>query len=148
MTTVPPRSRREDAAGAVVIDGGGQILLLRREWYESRRRHQQVTLPLVHLKPGEDDADAALRGVRERSGLDDLQLLADLGASVVHHLDNEVPYTCREHYFLVRSWTMVKTAKAPAPWTSEACSDLDSAASKLEQEEQQAAVLRARAWVT
>ena len=54
------------------IEGRSHVLLIRdpyRKW----------GLPKGHLESGESSAEAALREVREETGLDDLRLGADLG---------------------------------------------------------------------
>lgn len=67
--------RREQSAGGVVhreIDGALHVLLIRdpyRNW----------GLPKGHVEAGEAPADAALREVREETGLRELELGVDLG---------------------------------------------------------------------
>lgn len=68
------RPRVENSAGGVVvrpIDGELHVLLIRDPY-------GNWGLPKGHLEEGEDAADAALREVREETGLDDLLLGPEL----------------------------------------------------------------------
>lgn len=68
-------TRTERSAGGVVVrlsESGPRVLLIRdpyRKW----------GLPKGHLEPGESSEEAALREVREETGLDGLRLGPDLG---------------------------------------------------------------------
>ena len=68
-------AREERSAGGIVYrvaDGAPRVLLIRdsyRNW----------GFPKGHVKEGEDEADAALREVREETGLDALAVRADVG---------------------------------------------------------------------
>jgi len=68
MGTVPdPRAHPllEYSAGGLVVDADGRVLLIRAR----NLRNQPVwTLPKGTLNPGETNADAALREVREETG--------------------------------------------------------------------------------
>ncbi len=55
--------RRIEAAGGVVVAGDGQVLLVHRP------RYDDWTLPKGKLDPGESFEEAALREVREETGL-------------------------------------------------------------------------------
>ena len=81
----------ERSAGGVVariLDGNPHLLLIRdpyRRW----------GLPKGHLEEGEGTAEAALREVREETGLDDLRLGPDLG---------EIDWTFRRKGHLVHKF--------------------------------------------
>jgi len=68
-------AREERSAGGIVYrvqDGAPRVLLIRdsyRNW----------GFPKGHVQAGEDEADAALREVREETGLDDLTMRGDAG---------------------------------------------------------------------
>jgi len=89
----------ERSAGGVVTRVLGRephVLLIRdpyRKW----------GLPKGHLEAGENDEEAALREVREETGLDDLSLGSDLGEIdwVFRRSGHSVHKFCR--FFLIRS---------------------------------------------
>jgi 8-oxo-dGTP pyrophosphatase MutT (NUDIX family) len=100
----------ERSAGGVVVrpfDGRVKVLLIRdpyRKW----------GLPKGHLEDGEGTAEAALREVREETGLEDLILSADLG---------EIDWTFRKAGRLVHKFCqfyLMESARGEArPDTSE-----------------------------
>ena len=67
----PPRDHEKPApvecAGAVVRDGGGRLLLVRRGRPPAAGRW---SVPGGRIEPGETAAEAAVREVREETGLD------------------------------------------------------------------------------
>jgi 8-oxo-dGTP diphosphatase len=75
---------RVNCAGAVVRDGEGRVLLVLRANEPSRGLW---SIPGGRIEPGESAPDAAVREVREETGLDveagELLLTADLGPYVV-----------------------------------------------------------------
>lgn len=75
MTAEHGAARVEHSAGGVVlrrIDGEIHVLVIRDPY-------QNWGLPKGHLEDGEDSRDAALREVREETGLDELMLGPELG---------------------------------------------------------------------
>lgn len=68
----PPRVRRETSAGGVVFrrDGARTLVLLIRD------RHNNWGFPKGHIEKGEEPAQAALREVREETGLSRLDVVA------------------------------------------------------------------------
>ncbi|MEK7079665.1 MAG: NUDIX domain-containing protein [Patescibacteria group bacterium] len=66
-------SVRTRSAGGIVIGDGGTVALV-----QSRNSHMWM-FPKGHIDPGESDEDAARREIMEEAGLDNLELLDDLG---------------------------------------------------------------------
>ena len=94
------RAIRYRAAGGVVIDNDDRVLVLLRP------SRDEIRLPKGHVKRGESASEAALREVREESGYDDLDILADLGHQTVEftYLGNHVIRD--ERYYLMRLRSM------------------------------------------
>lgn len=65
--------KKSRSAGGIVVNGDGAVAMVRREGAA------HWLFPKGHLDPGEDDEAAARREIMEESGLEDLELLADLG---------------------------------------------------------------------
>lgn len=61
------------SAGGVVINARGEVLVV-------NQRGNSWSLPKGHLDPGEDLLTAARREIHEESGVDELNLIADLGS--------------------------------------------------------------------
>lgn len=79
MSASPPaQARRETSAGGVVVrrDGEHTLYLLIRDSYGN------WGLPKGHVEAGEDPGDAALREVREETGLADVRL-----SGAIHTID-------------------------------------------------------------
>jgi ADP-ribose pyrophosphatase YjhB (NUDIX family) len=60
-------------AGGVVIDRHGSVLVV-------NQRGTTWSLPKGHVEPGEEPLQAAIREIREESGVSELQFLGPLGA--------------------------------------------------------------------
>jgi HAD superfamily hydrolase (TIGR01509 family) len=82
------------AAGGVVVNENHVLVL-------DRPSRGEVRLPKGHVELGEEPQTAALREVREESGYENLEVIADLGTQVVEfdHSDRHVVRT--EHYYLM-----------------------------------------------
>jgi 8-oxo-dGTP pyrophosphatase MutT (NUDIX family) len=90
------------AAGGVVVDGSGQrVLVLVRARRKGPGGSPEIRLPKGHVEPGEARREAALREVREESGLSNLVILADLGRQMVSFTWDGVRYLRDERYFLM-----------------------------------------------
>jgi 8-oxo-dGTP pyrophosphatase MutT (NUDIX family) len=61
------------SAGGIVLGDGGTIALV------MSRNSQSWLFPKGHVEAGEDDEAAARREIKEEAGLDDLELIDDLG---------------------------------------------------------------------
>ena len=85
------------AAGGVVISDGKMLLL-------DRPLRGEVRLPKGHVEPDEPPRDTALREVREEAGYADLEILADLGATMNHFFvpDRAREVRREEIFFLMR----------------------------------------------
>jgi HAD superfamily hydrolase (TIGR01509 family) len=82
------------AAGGVVVNENHVLVL-------DRPSRGEVRLPKGHVEPGEETQTTALREVREESGYENLEVIADLGTQVVEfdHSGRHVVRT--EHYYLM-----------------------------------------------
>lgn len=90
------------AAGGVVVDGSGQqVLVLVRAKRPGPEGRPEVRLPKGHIEAGEERSQAALREVREESGLLNLVILEDLGRQLVSFTWDGVRYLRDESYFLM-----------------------------------------------
>jgi 8-oxo-dGTP pyrophosphatase MutT (NUDIX family) len=92
--------RRYSAAGGVVVDGDRVLVLY-------RPRREEFRLPKGHIEEGESALDAAAREVAEEGGVDDLEVLADLGDQHArfeyqHPREGLLLIDRDEHYFLFR----------------------------------------------
>lgn len=99
----PGRIRRYRAAGGIVVDAQGQhVLVLVRSGRLGPNGRSEVRLPKGHIEENEQPAEAAVREVKEESGLDRLALISDLGNQTVSFVWDDVHYTRNERYFLFK----------------------------------------------
>jgi 8-oxo-dGTP pyrophosphatase MutT (NUDIX family) len=95
----PPRARRETSAGGVVFrrDGARTLVLLIRD------RHNNWGFPKGHIERGEEPAQAALREVREETGLSQLDVVApvDVIEWTFRFRGRRIHKTC--HFFALRT---------------------------------------------
>jgi 8-oxo-dGTP pyrophosphatase MutT (NUDIX family) len=90
------------SAGAVVVDPGGKhLLVLLRPARLGPSGKAEVRLPKGHVEPGETRGQAALREVREETGLRDLAIQTDLGHQLVEYEWRGRHYIRDESCFLV-----------------------------------------------
>jgi len=90
------------AAGGVVVDGSGQqVLVLVRAKRPGPDGRPEIRLPKGHIEAGEERSRAALREVREESGLSNLVILKDLGRQLVSFTWEGVRYLRDESCFLM-----------------------------------------------
>lgn len=90
-------SRSYRAAGGVVVSQDGhEVLLL------IRPGRDEIRLPKGHIEAGEAPEAAALREVREETGYDQLEIIADLGEQLVTYLLSGRTIRRAERYFLMR----------------------------------------------
>lgn len=72
------------SAGAVIVEpSGNHVLVLLRPSRLGPSGKAEVRLPKGHIQPGETRRQAALREVREETGLRDLVIQTDLGHQLV-----------------------------------------------------------------
>ncbi|MFN8441082.1 MAG: NUDIX domain-containing protein [Caldilineaceae bacterium] len=81
--------------GGIVIDEGKMLLL-------DRPKRKEIRLPKGHIETGETPDVTAVRETVEETGYTDLEIVADLGESIVEFDHNDDHYVRTEHYFLMR----------------------------------------------
>ncbi len=89
------------SAGGVVVAATGEVLVLVRTKRLGPDDRPEVRLPKGHIEPGESPGEAALREVREESGLVHLVVLADLGNQQVRFTWRGTHYLRDESYYLM-----------------------------------------------
>jgi len=95
-------TREYASAGGVVVDlAGDHVLTLLRPKRLGPDGQAEVRLPKGHIESGESREQAALREVREEAGVQDLEILADLGHQVVEFDWQGHHYVRDESYFLM-----------------------------------------------
>ena len=90
-----------ESAGGVVATAAGKVLVLKRPKRLGPDDRPEVRLPKGHIEAGENPREAALREVREESGLAQLEVLADLGHQRVEFTWGGTRYLRNESYFLM-----------------------------------------------
>ena len=101
MESKVPLCTYEAAGGVVVTAAGELVLVLVRAKHLRPNGQPEVRLPKGHIEPGESRRQAALREVREESGLAHLEILSDLGHQLVEFTWRETRYSRNEAYFLM-----------------------------------------------
>ena len=99
------------SAGGVVVAATGEVLVLVRAKRLGPDDRPEVRLPKGHIEPGETPREAALREVREESGLAHLEVLSDLGDQQVRFTWRATHYLRDESYFLMTVPLGVEHAK-------------------------------------
>lgn len=67
------------SAGGVVLNPHGQVLVV-------NQNGNSWSLPKGHIDPGEDAAEAAIREIKEESGISELEYVKDLGDYERHQI--------------------------------------------------------------
>jgi len=101
MGSEVPFCAYESAGGVVVTAAGELVLVLVRTKRLGPDSQPEVRLPKGHIEPGESRMQAALREVREESGLAHLEILSDLGRQRVEFTWRGTHYSRNEAYFLM-----------------------------------------------
>ena len=90
------------SAGGVVVAATEEVLVLVRTMrLGPDGRRPEIRLPKGHIEPGESPREAALREVREESGLTHLEVLAELGHQQVRFTWRGTSVIRDEVYFLM-----------------------------------------------
>lgn len=101
MDTELPLCIYRSAGGVVVGTTGDLVLVLLRSKRLDADGLSEIRLPKGHIEPAESRREAALREVREESGLVHLKILADLGETPVSFTWDGMHYLRYESYFLM-----------------------------------------------
>ncbi len=89
------RATVEYVTGGGVVCRGDQVLLL------ARPEKDEIRLPKGHIDPGEEPAETALRETAEETGYADLEIVADLGQTLVEFEADGRAYRRTEFYYLM-----------------------------------------------
>lgn len=104
MTITEPQIRCYASAGGIVVDARtNRVLVLLRAHRRTPDGRVEIRLPKGHIEPGEDRIAAALREVREESGLEGLDVVADLGHQIVE-FDFGDRHTIRDESAFLMIW--------------------------------------------
>jgi len=101
IDSVPATNKYTSAGGVVVAPTGEHVLVLVRGKRSGLDGSPEVRLPKGHIESGESRQQAALREVHEESGLNDLEILSDLGYQQVRFAFGGTRYVRDESYFLM-----------------------------------------------
>jgi 8-oxo-dGTP pyrophosphatase MutT (NUDIX family) len=94
--------RTYEAAGGVVVNPTGELaLVLVRADRLGPDGQPEIRLPKGHIETGERPIEAAVREVREESGLNSVEVLSDLGRQRVSFVWQGSRYLRDESYFLM-----------------------------------------------
>lgn len=101
MDADKPLHQYEAAGGVVVKPTGEVVLVLVRPKRLGPDGQPEIRLPKGHIETGESPKEAAIREVREESGLSSLEVLSDLGRQRVSFVWQGTRYLRDETYFLM-----------------------------------------------
>ncbi len=139
------RVREEVSAGGVVVRHGDPdtppVFLIIRDSYRN------WGFPKGHLEPGETAADAALREVREETGLDDLELRVPLGEIDWHFRFRGRRIHKRCHFFLLESFGATTEPQVDEGITECRWEPFDRALALVSYDNAREVLQRAAAWV-
>ncbi len=96
------RAIRHETAGGVVVNGAGRVLVLLRDVWRDGGVVHEIRLPKGHIDAGETPGQAAVREVREESGYQGLEIVADLGGSESRYAFRGCRHERLERYYLMR----------------------------------------------
>lgn len=140
-----PRVREETSAGGVVVRHGTResspVFLIIRDSYRN------WGFPKGHIEPGETAADAAMREVREETGLDDLELRVPLGEIDWHFRFRGKRIHKRCHFFLLESFGAATEPQRDEGITECRWEPLDRALALVSYDNAREVLQRAGAWV-
>ena len=88
------RTVRYTTGGGVVLKDD-QVLLL------DRPQRSEIRLPKGHVDPGEAPMETAIRETGEETGYIDLEILADLGQTLVEFENKGKSFSRTEYYYLM-----------------------------------------------
>ena len=88
------KAKQTRTAGGVVVGPSGHILIV-------NQRGRKWSLPKGGVEKNESDLDAAKREIGEESGVDDLQLLGDLGSYKRYRMEKDGSDDKSEHKTIV-----------------------------------------------
>ena len=99
--------KNEQSAGGVVVNSKGQILLV-------HQNNDSWSLPKGRLEAGETQLQAALREIKEETGIADLELVSDLGEYQRHRIGKsgkgDDPSVLRTIHLFLFSTSQAQTA--------------------------------------
>ena len=103
-----------ESAGGVVVTASNEVLVLFRAKRLGPDDRPEIRLPKGHIEPGESPQEAALREVREESGLAHLEVLAELGRQQVRFEWRGTRFLRDESYFLMTVPPGIESGKPEA----------------------------------
>ena len=101
MESEVPLCTYESAGGVVITATDELVLVLVRAKRLGPNSQPEIRLPKGHIEPGENRREAAIREVREESGLAHLEILSDLGRQRVEFTWRGTRYSRNEACFLM-----------------------------------------------
>lgn len=133
-----------------MADDAGRVVVLEQEVLRDGEWVTEVRLPKGRHQARETDARTALAEVRQRTGYQELEVLADLGRAPVEYVSRGIPHRRTEHFFLVRLRSLGRretaAEKGPSPVVVKLMGSFEEALAALSFPSEQGALLRAKAW--
>jgi len=91
--------RMAPAAGGIVVDNGKFVSIV---------RHDSPDLPKGHIEQGETPEEAALREVKEETGIDNLQIVKELPSTWHCYLLNDEWRLKRTYWYLMQTTSSIQ----------------------------------------